>query len=342
MELRNEIAIYIALAAVGVCAVLFFIRFGKRRKYRKGKKVAALEYIKDEPYFKFKVVIFRFVKTLSKLCCMAAIIFSMVLVSRPFVTNVTEKENYSRDIILCMDISQSVDDLNMELVDQLQDTVNKLKGERFGIMIFNTTPVVLCPLTDDYEYVNELLDTIRRAIAARNSYDYDWDDDYWYLYSYITEGTELGWEGKGSSLIADGLASGAYMFPEPEEGEEDRTRILIFSTDNDPCGDSYVTLSQAADICVDKGVIVYGIGTEWMYSYNMTEMKNAVEKTGGTFYLQEDSGTVKEIVKDIEKQGKSLVKGSKEITTTDMPETTIKALIVAICSLFVLSKLIKL
>ncbi|MFR5029176.1 MAG: hypothetical protein ACLTDF_10800 [Coprococcus sp.] len=36
-------------------------------------------------------------------------------------------------------------------------TVDELQGERFGIVIFNTSPVLLTPLTDDYEYVKDHL-----------------------------------------------------------------------------------------------------------------------------------------------------------------------------------------
>ena len=67
----------------------------------------------------------------------------------------------------------------------LTETVNNLKGERFGISIFNTTSVLLVPLTDDYDYVLDSLDKIYQSIEAINDYDYS----SYYIYDYIIAGT---------------------------------------------------------------------------------------------------------------------------------------------------------
>ena len=339
MELKYVFPLYLATGIFLVGLIISLIRFRIRKKYGKGKKVAALELIKEEPYYKRKLVLYRILQFGIKVCCLGAIVFALILVARPYTQTITEKENYTRDIILCMDISYSVDELNMELVDTLIDTVDKLKGERFGIVIFNTSPVLLCPLTDDYEYIEEVLENIRDGIKYRFDGDV-WSSDGWYLYDYITEGTLVGNENRGSSLMSDGLASTIYDFPEDEDDNgEERTKIVIFSTDNDMYGNPYVTMEQAGKMCADNNVIVYGIGTEYMYNDDKQEMKETVEATGGTFYLQEDSGTVEDIVKDIEKQGKNLVKGSKEVTTEEHPEAPFLALLVAASLMMVLSKI---
>ena len=185
-------------------------------------------------------------------------IVSILLMARPYKKVVAQKESYNRDIILCLDISTSVDDLNLELVKNLKETVNHLKGERFGIVIFNSSAVLLSPLTEDYEYIIDVLDQLESCLEGHNLGNSKLSDNWLYQSSYLMDGTLVGNEERGSSLIGDGLASTVYNFPNLEEK---RSRSIIFSTDNDLEGTPLVTLSQAADICKENNVTVYGIGT---------------------------------------------------------------------------------
>ena len=234
---------------------------------------------------------------------------AFLLMAKPYTSRRMQDEKYCRDIILCIDISTSVDYLNENLLDKLKKTVDELQGERFGIVIFNTSPVLLTPLTDDYEYVKDQLDLIAQCLKSRNevnlddafSSGYDWI----YYQAYISSGTLIGNEQRGSSLIGDGLAAAAIDF---SDADKERTKVVIFSTDNDIQGTPVATLDEAADICVSNNVTVYGVGTKEMTPENKESMKNAVEKTGGKFYLEEESGSFGEIVSSIEKLSKNLVK----------------------------------
>jgi len=322
MELKY--AFMIPVGAM-VLIVLLLLRRKRKNSYAGGTKIWNLSLLKQEPYFKRKVATYRILRTLAALSCIVAIAATFVLAAQPYKKITTEKETYSRDILLCLDISYSVDALNLELVDTLKDTVNQMKGERFGIVIFNSSAVLLSPLTDDYNYILETLDQLKNSLLYRLSIsedDYSIDstlelDNWLYLDNYIIEGTLVGSEERGSSLIGDGLATSVYDFPDLEE---ERTRIVIFSTDNELEGTPIVTLDQAATLCKEKHVVVYGIGTSEMLDKNKTEMQAAMTKTGGKFYLQEESGTVSDIVKNIEKEGKSLVKGAKEVQEIPLVE----------------------
>lgn len=328
---------------IGALVLLLLLLVHPRRKdnYKGGKKIMGMAYIEHEPYFKKKIIAYRILCTLLIVSCIGAIAASFLLAARPYKKVVTEKETYSRDIILCLDISYSVDELNLELIKNLKDTVSNLKGERFGIVIFNSSAVLLSPLTDDYDYIIDTLDQLKESIDCRlstNTYD-TFDDNWLYLNSYITDGTLIGSEERGSSLIGDGLATSVYDFPDLEE---ERTRIIIFSTDNDLEGTPIVTLSQAANICKENHVVVYGIGTNQMSEENKKEMEAAVTKTGGTLYLQEESGTVKHIVEEIEKEGRNLVKGKTEIQEVELPKIPMVILFGSVFLMMLLIKLIKL
>lgn len=329
MELKNEWMIYIGAL---VLLIVFFVHLKPKDNYKSGKKIIGMSYIAKEPYFKKKIFLYRILYILLIIFSIGAMAASFLLAARPYKKIIAEKETYSRDIILCLDISYSVDELNMELVDNLKDTVNNLQGERFGIVIFNSSAVMLSPLTNDYDYIIDTLDQLKKSINLRLSDDmYNIDSDNWlYQSSYIIDGTLTGSDERGSSLIGDGLATSVYNFPNLDE---ERTRIIIFSTDNELEGTPIVTLDQAADICKKNNVVVYGIGTERMLESNKEEMKSAVTKTGGTFYLQEESGTMQHIVKEIEKESKYLVKGTPEVQEVELVEVPFVFLL---CSVFLM------
>lgn len=336
MELKNQFVIYIGIVCVILLIILFFIIQRKKDSYSGGKKVSNTMYAKDDPYFKKKVLKYRIFSTALMISCALAVIMSFILLTRPYKTELKESEKYSRDIILCIDISSSVDELNKSLVTELQDTVRSLHGERFGIVIFNTSPVMLTPLTDDYDYVIEVLEQVEKALEARISDEVN--DNWLYLDQYISSGTLVGAEERGSSLIGDGLASSVYSF---SDLDEERTRIIVFSTDNDLQGTPIVTLQEAADICGDNNVVVFGIGTKEMADEDMQDMEKAMIKTGGKFYLEEDSGTVSQIVSEIEKEGKSLVKGSKEMRTVEIIEIPFIILLAAVIMMTLFTKITK-
>lgn len=313
MELKNQ---YMIIIGVVVLVVLLFGSFLKKKSYAGGKKISSMYGVENTEYFKRKMRMYRVLRAVATGSFIATIAISFLLLARPYTALKENEEQYKRDIILCMDVSSSVNELNTSLVQELKDTVKQLKGERFGIVIFNTSGVMLCPLTDDYEYVLTVLDNIHSSLTVDSSAD---EMEWVYNMHYMMDGTDVGGEERGSSLIGDGLATAACDFPDISE---DRTRIIILSTDNELDGTPIFWLDEAADLCLKKKITVYGIGTNLMADTDMASMKSAVEKTGGKFYLEEESGTVGSIVDRISKEAKSLVKGRiivKEIPWIQVP-----------------------
>ena len=309
MAIKYHIVLYAGLAIALFMLVFVFVKYKKTKKYAGGKKIAGLICQEDEANFRKRKILYKTGLTATLICCVLVVVSAFLLMAKPYTSRRMQDEKYCRDIILCIDISTSVDYLNENLLDKLKKTVDELQGERFGIVIFNTSPVLLTPLTDDYEYVKDQLDLIAQCLKSRNevnlddafSSGYDWI----YYQAYISSGTLIGNEQRGSSLIGDGLAAAAIDF---SDADKERTKVVIFSTDNDIQGTPVATLDEAADICVSNNVTVYGVGTKEMTPENKESMKNAVEKTGGKFYLEEESGSFGEIVSSIEKLSKNLVK----------------------------------
>ena len=327
MELRYPFIIIVVFIGL---IINFFINKKGINQFKNGSKIANTSYIKNNDFYKKLVNKYKIILTIIKISCYISIIVSTILLSRLAIIDTTSKTKYNRDIFLCMDVSGSVDKLNSEVVDNLKKTVNYLKGERIGISIFNTSSVTLVPLTEDYDFVLNVLDTIKSSIELNNSPNIDLNyDNYFYMRNYIISGTLEGNELRGASLIGDGLASCTYNF---SDDDKERTKIIIFTTDNDLAGTPIVSLSKAAEISKKHNVKVFGIATKNISEKNKQEFKNAVLSTNGKFY-ESSKFEMNNIIDDIESTSKSLLRNNFETKKTDIPKIPF---IILILSSFVL------
>ncbi len=332
--------IVISVAAI----VVFVLSRRKKEKYNGGLRSYGMAFIKDNEYLKKRKRLYKAISTGVFVTLVLAFLSCMVLASRPHTETEVNEKQYARDIILCLDISTSVDDLNNSLIDELINTVRNLKGERFGIVIFNTSPVLVSPLTDDYEFIIEQLEGIKQGLEVRKKYAETWitpwESDSYYWLSFISDGTLIGNEERGSSLVGDGLEGAVYSFSD-SEADSDREKLVIYTTDNDVYGDEIVPLTDAAQLCKKRNVVVFGIGTKFMESADKAEMKSAVESTGGRFYLEEESGTFEQIVQDIHNRSVNMLDGDSYVVDTDKPFAAFVLLVVVLMLYFGTSRILK-
>lgn len=338
MELRYPLLLILGIIII---LILTFLPNKKKEKFQDGTKIANTSYIKKNPYFQKKIKKYKRIILTLKCLSIFSMIIAIFLIARPNKVETKNSGEYNRDIVLCMDISSSVYDLDQELVKHYQNTVKSLKGERFAISIFNTTSVTLVPLTDDYQYVLDVLEKVKKGIfVSTKSLDAIEaagisNREYLFYRRYIEEGTVEKANERGSSIIGDGLASCVYNF---SNLEEDRTRIIIFSTDNDDASKKPITtLEDAASLAKKKGIIVFGIGTKGITNQNETQMKSVIEKNGGKYY-SENASSMENIIASIEKTSKSLLENNVETKKIDTPEIPFLLLLLSTSALFFLTK----
>ena len=343
MELKNALALYICAGVAAVFVIAAFVTIKMKRKYKGGKKTFLPDYLKNESMFKTRMVWYTILKYVLIVLIIASLVLSGFLMARPYKTESKQLANYNRDIILCMDISTTCDNLNAVLIDKLEDVVKELNGERFGIVIFNTSPVLLCPLTNDYNYIIEVLEKVKEGLEMRLDY-YNgriiFSDKLYEAEAYISNGTLVDNETRGSSIIGDGLAAACLDFYDYEENP-DRTRVIILSTDNELYGEEIITLPEAGDMCSERDIIVFGVGTETMVDADRAMMKSVVEGTGGTFYYGEDDDIVDNIVDDIRAQIATLDETRYEIIETETPEKTFRLLLLSLSLMLLLAFILK-
>ena len=158
--------------------------------------------------------------------------------------------------------------------------------------------------------------------------------------AYISNGTLVDNEERGSSIIGDGLAAACLDFYDYEE-KPDRTRVIILSTDNELLGEEIITLPEAGQMCQDRDIVVFGVGTEKMVDADRKMMKDVVEGTGGTFYYGEDSDIVENIVDDIRAQIATLDDTQYEIIENETPEKVFRLLLLSLSLMLLVAFILK-
>lgn len=338
---------WVWIIGIPLLAFLAILHFRKGKKYKKGSKIANTTIVEETDLYKSLKIQYTVFTSLAVVCLLAGIALSFVLLSRPVHIETVKPEIHNRDIMLCLDISSSVDQLNLDICNKLEDVVKELDGERFGITIFNGKAVQLVPLTSDYDHVLNMLDKLKASIEEGLAYEQMSDSILgslaafesvdWETYYYKYNGTFI--DG-GSSYIGDGLASALYSFPDLKTNDE-RSRIIIFTTDNELNGVSYVTVDEATDLCLKNKVKVFAITPERVVDEG--NFMNAILKTQGGYYKAGDHGAFDRLVADIRD-----VEASQDVLTdfkvqiTDKPSGWFVFLVILVGFYFVICKKVRL
>lgn len=330
MELMYPQVLFIGIP---VAIILTFFTIKRNDVFRKGKKVANTNFVEETPLYKKLMRQYKCYSILSLVFLWLSLVFAVIMLARPVKIDVVQTNLSNRDIFICMDISDSVDELNLQICNELKGIVEELDGERFGITIFNGQSVLLVPLTSDYEYI---LDTLEKLeMAFEYSIEGKLDFDNYDLYQYKYEGTLIE---HGSSLIGDGLASCLYNFPDLEENNE-RSRLIIFTTDNELNGEPLVTVEEAATLCLQNDVKVFAVTPEDITDRDT--FRSAMLSTGGGFYEVTSTEVFDELIDDIRLTDTSTMEDIKTIIT-DKPEFFFICMLICMSMYFIFSRKVKL
>lgn len=313
LELMYPQIIVYALITSGL--VLF--AWKKKNKFKNGVIVANTKYIKNSNYYKKIMIKYRIYNILIKIVCLILILGCAVLTARINIIKKHEEEFHNRDILLCMDVSGSMAAANVTVFETMKETIETFKDEKFSIVLFNSSPVIALPFTNDYNYAISVLDDL--IDAYNNQYRSN-------KVSYLYAGTNVG---GGSSLIGDGLAYCASTFKKDEE----RAKVIILTTDN-LSGGGIVTLEQASVYSKKNDIKVYPIGSGTT-KYSKEGLINSANVTGGVYY-DFNSYSPSDAKNHIEKINASSVTKNVYITRIDLPELIFPYLLFTVAALFLL------
>lgn len=244
-------------------------------------------------------------------------------VARPAWIETVNPEKKLRDVMLCLDVSGSMLGYDADLLAAYQELVDRFDGERIGLTVFNATAVAAFPLTDDYDMVQNYLEDAEEGFRTWGSQGTD--------YSWSTSPPNIG----GSSLIGDGLVSCVDNF---DRKDEDRSRSIVFATDNMLAGEPLFELNEAADIAVDAKVRVYSLSPPSILATTQTqELKSVSDRTGGKQFDMGSATTIDRIVSEIQSQEAQNTPGRSYTIVHDMPAAPLLIAVFGLIGVFVLA-----
>ena len=369
MTFRYPLVAIIGLIAIPIAYAI--LRFVKRRgSFRRGLKVANTAFLKETALYKRSARIHLATSILMEILILVCIASCVILIARPYKRETINQGVRKRDIFLCMDNGIYLDTLNEELLDEMIELVRGMEGDRFGISIYCSASLLYVPMTDDYDYIVMKLEDLKeyfRLIVKLDqvygAYGFDlpavlpdnlkaeYEKDYaayMDLHAELIPPTYLNAWRKGYFLVGDGLASCMYSFP--KFGAEDRSRVVLLSTENtiDVNADPLVELDEACDLCAKNRVTVFGlfrgekafdqslepngvflseVETETDYATAKADLEKNVKKTGGLSY-EYGVMSVQDIIRDIRKQKAMLV--DEVIVNKDVDQPAIPATVLCI------------
>jgi Ca-activated chloride channel homolog len=215
----------------------------------------------------------------------------VIACARPqWIGDAIELPATGRDLLLAVDISNSMNEPDMEIdgrrarrVDMVKyvvaDFIERRRGDRIGLILFGSQAYLQAPLTFD-------VDTVK---------------------TFLME-AQLGFAGP-STAIGDALGLAVKRLRERPENH----RVVILLTDGRNESGS-VDPQQAASLAAQAGVRVYTIGVASRRYSRLIDgdaMQEIAQSTGGKFFHAEDQAELAQIYKHIEQleameqQGKS-------------------------------------
>lgn len=301
MELRWPVVVLVgALVALAVAYAAHLALVARQR--RVSTAVANTAALTELPEYQRALRAYR--RRLAILSLSGTLLAAAALVgaARPQDTTVDTPKTRNRDIILCLDVSGSMAEYDVALVETFRTLVRGFEGERIGLVIFNASAVTVFPLTDDYAFINGELDVAAEALTGAAGSEPFFAGTY---------------NGRGTSLIGDGLATCVNSF---DRVDTKRARSLVLATDNHLAGRPLVGIAEAAELAKVKGVRVYGLNPEESGPDDeAAEMRALVTATGGQYFAMEDGAAVQAIIASVQRQEATIIEGQSRTLHSDTP-----------------------
>ncbi|GLZ86343.1 hypothetical protein Pres01_23940 [Metapseudomonas resinovorans] len=198
--------------------------------------------------------------------------------ARPvFVEKAIQHEQPIRDLMLAIDISQSMEttdytDASGRLVDRLtavkgvvREFIERRKDDRIGLIVFGTGAYPQVPLTLDHASLRVLLDEVGIGMAGPNT------------------------------ALGDAIGLTIKLLETTQEQE----KVLILLTDGNDTG-SAITPAHAAKMAHSHGIIVHTIGigdpeATGDAKVDLQTLQDIAGTTGGRFFRADDRSALQEV-----------------------------------------------
>lgn len=248
---------------------------------------------------------------------------SAIIAARPSAQSISSPSQVNRDIIICLDVSGSMKQYNKQILQDMQKLVANFRGQRVGLVMFNSSPITVFPPTDDYDLVQEQM---KRIVTLVNQ------DKL--LYDSVMQGTTAG---NSASEIGLGILSCVNKLG---DNPTHRSQSIILATDNESAK-PLVESSRALVLAKNKGIRVYaldpgvgvglgaitaGLQDDYMGSHG--KLRTFSIATGGGYYEIKNPNTIPDVVTQIFRQEAKLSNSNPMLVLDDRPLWWMVALMV--------------
>lgn len=287
-----------ALAVAGATVALAVAR--RRRRLRAPTGIANVDRVAESPVFTRLRRRYRALVGLELVVLVIVASAATTLAMRPVTEHLERSQSRNRDVMLCLDVSGSMAQLDADILARFSEIANELRGERIGLTIWSGSAVTVFPLTDDYEFVSRSLDEALVAMRTNGG-------------NYI-----LGTDEGGTSLIGDGLVSCGIRF---DRLDQPRARSIIFATDNNVAGVPVMSLDEATAFVTGRDIRVYAIAPPETDRQEFRDLTAAARATGGAAYTLRagEDTSVAGIVDGISRLERSAIDKPPEVIVSDEP-----------------------
>lgn len=278
------VAVLLILAVVGAAAWLWPRR---RRSMANALPLADSSRIRALPRF-IQLTQARVRWLIIESCALAVAGFGVALLAAgPVSADTVNEQRSNRDIVLCLDVSGSMSQVDRDVINSFADLAAELDGERIGFVLFDASAVTIFPLTDDATYISRHLRETGETLGSGQ-----------------VAGTRVG--DLGSSLIGDGLASCMQRF---DQSDTQRSRTVVLATDNQVAGTPLFSVADAAQRAVERDVLVFGIVPADNSVAATDDLTATLAPTGGDVLLLGPQPDLSSITSAVEASQKSVMAG---------------------------------
>lgn len=276
----------VPLIMAGAVALTLFVAWRARRTGQQTGRtvpVAHLEQLKVLPSYQRLVRLSRLLRVLRFCLLLLMIAVLTAVLARPQKqTNFVDTEK-TRDIVICMDVSNSMNAYAADGLEALKEIVTADRTDRFAIVLFQNAPFTAVTLTRDTAILRSKAQEISEGLLSENH-------------------TNL-WQGAG---LQDGRVNGTDLaagmqgcLNRFDQLDKPRSRHLIFLSDfkHDPNGGNP---ERAAEVVAKAGVQTYFMYPGTFDADNLTVLsKLTAAQTYGLANPQATTQVVNEVYQTI-------------------------------------------
>lgn len=199
------------------------------------------------------------------------------------------QEKSARDMLLIVDLSQSMDERDFTgasgekvtrleaLKEVLRDFIKRREKDRLGLAVFGNAAFPQAPFTEDHATVVVLLDELSTGMAGPKT------------------------------MIGDAIGLAVRLF----SASDKESKVAILLTDGNDSG-SQMPVSRAAQIASENGIVIHTIAmgdptTVGEQELDTKSLEDISDKTGGKYFLALDRAGLETIYTELDRLAPELL-----------------------------------